>query len=166
MLSVIDGMLSALNRALMAFTSTLIMVMAVVIAADVVGRNLNLFVVPWSAELAEYGLYLSAILVSPWLLRRGQHISVSILVDVLPNALARVVTAAVDLLCAAVSVILGWYAAMAAMRSYSDGALVIKNIIFPEWWVLAPLSTIFFILAVELVILSVRGPSTSGQMPL
>ena len=52
MLSVVDGLLSAINRLLIAFVSVLLMLMAGVIALDVVGRNLNLLTVPWSAELA------------------------------------------------------------------------------------------------------------------
>jgi TRAP-type C4-dicarboxylate transport system permease small subunit len=165
MLSSIDAVLSALNRALMAFTSALIMILALVIAADVVGRNLLLFALPWSAEFAEYGLYLSAILVSPWLLRGGKHITIDVLVGLLPHGLARLIALAADVLCAAVSFILGWYALNATLRSYSDGALVIKNIVFPEWWVLAPISVIFFILAIELAVLTVRRLGGPADLP-
>ena len=166
MLDAIDAALLALNRVLMAFTALLILVMAVVVTADVFGRNLSLFAVPWSAELAEYGLYLSAILIAPWLLRRGQHISVGVLVDALPSRLARIVTTASDLLCAMVSGALSWYALKATMRSYTDGSLVIKNVVFPEWWVLAPLTFIFVVLTIEFLIQSARGPTGPGEMPL
>lgn len=166
MLNAVDKVLLALNRVLMAFTAALILVMAAVVTADVVGRNLSLFAVPWSAELSEYGLYLSAILIAPWLLRRGQHISVTVLVDALPTALARLVSVGADVLCAAVSGVLAWYALLATLRSYSDGSLVIKNIVFPEWWVLVPLTLIFAVLALEFIVQSVRGSTGPAQMPL
>jgi hypothetical protein len=62
-----------------------------------------------------------------------------------------------------VSLALGWYAAAATLRSYSDGALVIKNLVFPEWWVLAPISFIFVVLALEffmLLLRRIRGSET------
>lgn len=166
MLDAIDASLLALNRTLMAFTAVLLLSMAGVVAADVFGRNLGLLAVPWSAELSEYGLYLSTILVAPWLLRRGQHISVGILVDALPRDLARIVTVAVDLLCAAVSGVFAWYALKATLRSHADGSLVIKNIVFPEWWVLVPLTFVFLVLTVEFLVQSVRGPAGPGEVPL
>jgi TRAP-type transport system small permease protein len=165
-LNAIDEALLALNRVLMGFTAALILVMAAAVTADVIGRNLSLFAVPWSAELSEYGLYLSAILIAPWLLRRGQHISVNVLVDALPARAGRIIVVASDLLCAAVSGILAWYAFLATLRSYSDGSLVIKNIVFPEWWVLVPLTVVFAVLTLEFLVQSVRGPTGPAKMPL
>jgi TRAP-type transport system small permease protein len=165
-LNAIDEVLLALNRVLMGFTAALILVMAAVVTADVIGRNLSIFAVPWSAELSEYGLYLSAILIAPWLLRRGQHISVNVLVDALPARAGHIIVVASDLLCAAVSGILAWYAFLATLRSYSDGSLVIKNIVFPEWWVLVPLTVVFAVLTLEFLVQSVRGPTGPAKMPL
>ena len=166
MLKILDATLAAIDRLLMALTAALILIMAVVVTADVLGRNLLLFAIPWSAELAEYGLYLSSVLIAPWLLRHGHHISIGVIVEALPARVARTIIAAGELLCAAVSAVFSWYAFEATLRSYSDGSLVIKNIIFPGWWVFVPLTAIFLLLAVEFVIQCIRGPSASGAMPL
>jgi TRAP-type C4-dicarboxylate transport system permease small subunit len=165
-LNAIDAALETLNRVLMAFTAVLILAMAAAVTADVLGRNLSLFALPWSSELSEYGLYLSAVLISPWLLRRGQHISVGVLVDALPARAGAVIAVLGDLLCAAVSAILGWYALQALLRSQSDQSLVIKNVVFPEWWLLVPITFIFFLLTVEFLVQGAQGrPASTGDLP-
>lgn len=166
MIQILDAGLLALNRALMAVTAALILLMTIVVTADVVGRNLSLFALPWSAEVGEYGLYLSAVLVAPWLLRRGQHVSVGVVTDLLPARVARAVIAVGEILCAIVSAILFWYALQAAMRSYSDQALVIKNIVFPEWWTLVPITMIFGILALEFAVQCLSGTRNSAPAVL
>jgi len=35
--------------------------------------------------------------------------------------------------------------------SWRSGSITIKNLVFPEWWVLAPLPVAFALLAVEFV---------------
>jgi TRAP-type C4-dicarboxylate transport system permease small subunit len=38
-----------------------------------------------------------------------------------------------------------------ASDSWRVGAITIKNLVFPEWWLLAPLPVAFVLLAVEFV---------------
>ena len=42
-----------------------------------------------------------------------------------------------------------WYGARVAAESFSTGALSIKTLITPEWWLLAPLPVAFALLGVE-----------------
>lgn len=159
----LDSILAKINQCMMGLAAATIFVMACAVTADVVGRNLSLFALPWTSELSEYGLYLASVLIAPWLLRRGQHVSVGILVDALPHAASRIVRMAGNSLCALVSGALGWYAVQATLRSYADQSLVIKNIVFPEWWTLVPISIVFFVLMVEfliLIFLDRRQPET------
>ncbi|MDX3805030.1 MAG: TRAP transporter small permease [Bosea sp. (in: a-proteobacteria)] len=162
---IVDATLEAINRWLVAATAALILGMAVVITTDVLGRNLFDRPVPWSAELSEYGLYLSAVLIAPWLLRRGQHISIGIIIDALPVRAAGPIVKAGDILCAAVSAILAWYALQATLRSHSDGSLIIKNVIFPEWYVFVPLTAVFALMTVEFLVQFVRGSLDDARGP-
>ena len=57
------------------------------IGGDVI-RNFGFGGLPWSNEVSEYILYLVTLLSAPWLLRRGQHIRVDILLRALPARLA------------------------------------------------------------------------------
>jgi TRAP-type C4-dicarboxylate transport system permease small subunit len=42
-----------------------------------------------------------------------------------------------------------WYGARVAAASFTSGALSIKTLILPEWWLLAPMPLAFVLLAVE-----------------
>ena len=70
----------------------LLFFMMLVICADVLLRNVALLPrmrgVEWSNEVSEASLYLITMLAAPWLLRRGQHIRVDILLRVIPKRLA------------------------------------------------------------------------------
>ena len=83
----------------------------------VVGRNLAWFSLPWSAEVNEYGLYLTAVLIAPWLLRRGHHVSVDIVMQAMPASVARIVVRITDLFLLGICATLCWYGVAAALRS-------------------------------------------------
>ena len=66
--------------------------------------------------------------------------------------------AGVGLLCCLYFV---WYGALVTVASYSAGSIVIKTLITPEWWTLAPLPVGFVLLGIEFIFrmhrLSVAG---------
>ena len=62
----------------------LLLIMAIMIGADVVSRNVGGGGVAVSNELSEDILYLMTLLAAPWLLRQGQHIRVDIILRALP----------------------------------------------------------------------------------
>lgn len=129
--------------------------MMMVIVADVALRNIPVPGLPqglaWSNEVSELMLYLTTVLVAPWLLRQGQHIRVDILLTALPPRLAWYFEWVGDALAFACCVFMAWYAGKAAWASYTEGALNIKTLVTPEWWSLAPLPIMFVLLAIEMV---------------
>jgi TRAP-type C4-dicarboxylate transport system permease small subunit len=44
-----------------------------------------------------------------------------------------------------------WYGASVAAASFFDGAISIKTLVLPEWWLLAPMPVAFALLALEFV---------------
>ena len=48
-------------------------------------------------------------------------------------------------------VAMAWYGSRAAWSSYSSGAVNIKTLVTPEWWLLAPLPLVFVLLSIEMV---------------
>jgi TRAP-type C4-dicarboxylate transport system permease small subunit len=129
--------------------------MMLVIVGDVALRNIPVPGLPrglaWSNEVSELMLYLTTVLVAPWLLRQGQHIRVDILLTAMPPRLAWYFEWLGDLIGLACCMFMGWYAARAAWASYTAGALNIKTLVTPEWWSLAPLPAMFLLLAIEMV---------------
>jgi TRAP-type transport system small permease protein len=123
--------------------------MALIICADVFVRNLGLSTLDFSNEVSEDILYLATLLASPWILRLGQHVRVDIVLRVLPVRLGRLLEWAGDwagLVCCLCFV---WYGAQAAIISAQSGALSIKTLVMPDWWIVAPLPVTFALLAIE-----------------
>src|SRR5215813_2077385 len=80
--------------------------MVVLVTADIVLRNIVGGGFSWSNEVSEYALYLMTLLTAPWLLRRGRHIRLDLILVMLPDRVAWLLEAASDLAGFTVSLIL------------------------------------------------------------
>jgi TRAP-type transport system small permease protein len=129
----------------------LLLAMALLIGADVTGRNVGLGGIPWSGEISEDILYLLTLLTAPWLLRQGQHIRVDILLRALPPRVGWLLEWVSDLLGLACSLYFVWYGWRVVATSFQSDAISIKTLVMPEWWLLTPLPLAFLLLAVEFV---------------
>ncbi|MBC2769022.1 TRAP transporter small permease [Pusillimonas minor] len=127
----------------------LIMIMVAVICADVGTRAMKWGNIPWSPEVAEYTLYLSTFLAAPWLLREGKHVRMDMLLRAIPSKAAWVTELIADIIGAATALILTVSSIRAVTSSADSGSLVLKILVFPEWWVLAPAAAMFLVLAIE-----------------
>jgi TRAP-type C4-dicarboxylate transport system permease small subunit len=138
------------------------------IGADVATRNAGLGGIPWSNEVSEDILYLLTLLSAPWLLRQGQHIRVDILLRALPPRVGWLLEWAGDVLGIACSLYFVWYGLTVLLASYQAGAVTIKTLVLPEWWLLVPLPIAFALLAIEFVFrmqrlgVSERAPRTDA----
>ena len=131
-----------------------ILLMTLMICADVLLRNVRVIPgvqgIAWSNEVSEWMLYLVTMLAAPWLLRRGQHIRVDIVLRALPRIAGWYCEWVADLLGLACCITMAYYGARAAFASFAGGSLSIKTLVLPEWWILAPLPVAFAMLAVEM----------------
>ena len=137
--------------AMLATACVLLLGMTLLIGADVLLRNVGAGGIPPSNELSEYGLYLSTILAAPGLLRRGQHIRVDIILQMMRPRLAwyfEWIGDVVGILCCFLFV---WYGVRVTLASYAAGAVSIKTLVLPEWWIMAPMPVCFLMLAIEFV---------------
>jgi TRAP-type transport system small permease protein len=97
------------------------------------------------------GFYLTTVLAAPAVLRRGQHIRVDILLRVLPPRLAWCFEWIGDIIGVVCCVYFVWYGVRVTLASYAAGAVSIKTLVLPEWWLLAPMPVCFLLLAIEFV---------------
>jgi TRAP-type C4-dicarboxylate transport system permease small subunit len=153
-----QGIERAYGRLLELFAAAacvLVFGMTLMICADVFLRNVR--VVPgvaglaWSAEISEAMLFLVTLLTAPWLLRRGQHIRVDIVLRAVPPRVGWLFEWAVDILGLACCAIIFWYSARAAFASFKAGSLSIKTLVTPEWWLLSVLPVAFACLTIEML---------------
>ena len=146
---------------LMLVACLLLLGMAVMIGADVVSRNVGAGGVAVSNEFSEDILYLMTLLAAPWLLRQGRHIRVDIILRVLPTRVAWMLEWVGDIIGLLCCFYFVWYGTLITVASYSAGSIVIKTLITPEWWTLAPLPVGFVLLGIEFIFrmhrLSVAG---------
>jgi len=128
---------------------TTIGVITLMVCWDVIARNLRWGYLPWVTELTEYALPLATLLAAPWLMWRGQHVRLDVLEMVLlPAARARMerASAATGLV---VSLVLCGYGLVTLLDSKRSGALMLKALVFPEWWLYLPVPIGFGALTLE-----------------
>ena len=136
---------------LMLLACALLLAMTLLIGADVGLRNVGLGGIAWSNEVCEYILYLITLLSAPWLLRRGQHIRVDIVLRAVPPRVGWLFEWAVDLLGLGCCALITWYSGRAALASFQAGSLSIKTLVTPEWWLLSVLPVAFLALSIEML---------------
>src|SRR5574342_1161177 len=91
-----------LLEALALAACALVFGMTLMICADVLLRNVRILPgtvgLEWSNEISEAMLYLVTMLTAPWLLRRGQHIRVDVILRAVPKRLGWIFEWATDIL--------------------------------------------------------------------
>jgi TRAP-type transport system small permease protein len=137
----LNGMLTA--------AGILLLFMTVMIGADVLLRNIGAGGIPPSNELSEDSLYLITLLAAPGLLRKGQHIRIDIVLRALPERVGWLLEWVGDVIGLVCCLIFVWYGTSVAATSFLDGAISIKTLVLPEWWLLAPMPAVFALLALE-----------------
>ena len=140
---------SFLMRACGVVAAVLFGIVALLVTMDVILRNLGFGTLPWIVEVSEYSLPVATFLTAPWLLYGNQHVRVEILLTALPRGTARWLDQLADLIGLAGSLTLAWYGLKVILDSRSIGSLIIKTLVFPEWWLFVPMPFGGALLAIE-----------------
>jgi TRAP-type C4-dicarboxylate transport system permease small subunit len=140
---------AALIRFCGAASAVILGTVALLVTFDVIVRNIGFDTFPWIVEISEYSLPLATFLIAPWLLHRGEHVRIDMVLTALPAQIARLTGRLADLLGLAISGVFFYYGIKVILDSLSLGSLVIKSMIFPEWWLFVPMPFCFALLAIE-----------------
>jgi TRAP-type C4-dicarboxylate transport system permease small subunit len=147
----LSNLFGRLLDGLAGLAALLLLAMVVLTTGDIVLRNLARGGFAWANEVSEYALYLMTLLTAPWLLRRAQHVRLDLLLIMVPPRLAWLMELAGDLVGLTVSLALVRYGFIMTHESLRHGSITIKILVFPEWWLLAPLPIAFALIAIEFV---------------
>jgi TRAP-type C4-dicarboxylate transport system permease small subunit len=131
--------------------AVILFAMVVLVTADILLRNTGAGGFVWSNEVSEYALYAITLLTAPWLLRRGQHVRLDLVLIMVSSRVARLMEAVGDMIGFATCLVLLRYGTAMTYESWRLNSITIKNLYFPEWWLLAPLPLAFLLLAIEFV---------------
>lgn len=136
-------------RALAMLAGAVLMADILLITAEVLFRNLGWRGLGWASDVIEYSLPLATLLVAPWLVAQKGHIKLDLLVERMAsgqrNALYRITMWVATM----VTSVLVYASVLLALDTYQSGALVMKSLVFPEWWVMAAVPPLFLLIAIE-----------------
>jgi TRAP-type C4-dicarboxylate transport system permease small subunit len=140
----VAGVYDNLLKGLAALAALLLGVTALAITLDVIARNVGLGTLPWILEVSEYVLPLATFLAAPWLLYRNEHVRLDVLLSAFPRL--GVLSNLVGLAVCGVLVV---YGVRTILNSAAQGSMVFKSVVFPEWWLYAPVPLCFALLSIE-----------------
>lgn len=151
----LDESIGRLCAALASLAGALLLGMMLVICVDVFLRNLAVPGMPrgfaLASDLSESAIYLMTLLSAPYLLRSGRHIRIDILLHMVPARIGWLMElfAACTMLVCCVAMV--WYGFVVTGRSAGTSAMLIKTVVYPEWWTLVPLPCVFVLLSFETI---------------
>lgn len=139
----------AIMRACGGIGAALIAAMTVLVSYDVIARNLGLGSLPWVLEVSEYMLPALICATAPWLMYRGAHIRLDLLRMSVSSTVAAAIDRAVAMVAMAAAAVFTWFSWALLESSRAAGSLVMKALVFPEWWIYIPVPLGFALLTAE-----------------
>jgi TRAP-type C4-dicarboxylate transport system permease small subunit len=152
----------ALIHGLAGLAGALIGGLCLLIAWDVVARNLGLQPPASTVALTEYALLYFTMAAAPYLVRVRGHILVEVLYGRVGAAQRRWLDRAVLTLCVAICVVMASLAGMLAVEAYSRGEIDVRSLDTPRWLLFLPLIVGFGLMGTEFLRLLVKGESLAG----
>lgn len=114
--------------------------LAILTLVDVITRNIRIGTFGWALEGSEYLLMIGCFVGVPWVLRRGGHVAIDVVVQILAEGPRRKLERAADVVGLLICLPLTVLAIRAMLSAQASGALVYKTLVFPEWYLLVPLT--------------------------
>lgn len=134
-----------------AVSAFLVLALTAMVTLNVLLRNAMGVRMAGDVELSEYAMLLITAFAAPWLMGKGQHVRIDLMLHQLPPIAGWFCELLVDALGLGVSLLMTWYGTRVLWISISDGNKIAKVFTIPEWWTLWPLPMMFMLIAVEFV---------------
>lgn len=138
-------------RVLAVFAGFCIVFLIVAIGAEAIIRSLGLGYVPGIIDFSEYGLFLIAILASPWLLNRNQHIRVDIVLTLLKPASRQRLEQLINFILLIIAATILYYGTQVLVESWQRQEIVFREIEIPDWWMQWQIPLAMLLICIELL---------------
>lgn len=156
MLKLLDRIVGMLIDGFGLASGLIIAFMAVSISAEVIVRSAGGAAFGWTLELCEYGLLVVSFLGAPWVLRHSDHIRVDVVLRSVSAAPRHVMFTVANAIAAATCAVVAYHAAIAALDAYRQGAMLYKDLVIPQWWILSILPVGLALMAIEFLSRTLR----------
>jgi C4-dicarboxylate transporter DctQ subunit len=134
----------------MAFLAGLLLVGAVLIVSlEICMRYFFRRPQVWTVEVCEYILFALAFLGAPWLLKKGGHVSVDIVIERLNTQARRYLNLVSCGIGIFISALITWFSILTAWDSYESGVVVTKTLTIPKHYFLLFITLGYFFLILE-----------------
>lgn len=153
-----DGLIHALAG----FAGALIAALCLLIAWDVIARNLGLQPPASTVALTEYALLYFTMAAAPYLVRVRGHIIVEVLYRRVDPAQRRWLDRAVLSLCVVICAVMASLALLLALEAFARGEIDVRSLDTPRWLLFLPLVVGFGLMGTEFLRLLIAGESLSG----
>ena len=140
------------NRIVAALVALSIGLFALLIPLDLFLRKIGWGNLPWLHEGAEYGLYVGVFLSAAWVLNKGAHVRVDIVIASLPDRVALRLEKLLDIAGALLCAILCYFGLSGMIGEYALGTLPDKDLRIPNWYMLLVFGLSFALLTVEFLL--------------
>lgn len=134
--------------------------LAFVVVVDLLTRNLGLASWPWLNEVTEYLITIATFFGAPWVLHQSAHVNVDVLLRIVGPGAAAAMMKLANLAGVVISLGLAYLALSTLIDSRSAGALVFKNLFFPEWYLMLPMVWCFVLCGLEFLSKLVEGENS------
>jgi len=135
---------------------------ALLIPFDLLLRKMRWGNLPWLGEGIEYALYVGVFLSAAWVLQRGAHVRVDIVVAALPQRLALRMEKMLDIIGAVLCAVLCYFGVTAAITEFVDATLPDKDLRIDNWYMMLAFALAFALLSIEFL-LRIRRAGEAGD---
>lgn len=138
-----------LIHGLAALAGIIIAAACLLIAYDVVARNLGLQPPASTVALTEYAMLYFTMAAAPYLVRTKGHIVVEVVYQRLPQSTRRALDVVILLVCALVSIAIAALAGLLLVEAVANAEIEVRSLDTPRWLLFAPLVVGFALMAAE-----------------
>lgn len=103
----------------------------------------------WSVEVCEYILFAIAFLGAPWLLKRGGHVNVDIVLVRLGQRVRTFLGLVASTIGVFVSAVIVWFSIVAAWQCYTTGVVMTKTITVEKYYFILLITLGYLLLMLE-----------------
>lgn len=140
----------ALVRFLACIAGFCVFFLIVGIGAEAIMRTMGIGLIKGVIDLAEYSLFLIAILAAPWLVSTNGHIRVDILINQLHGRARQQAGRLVNLLILITSLTILYYSSLVFMESWALNEKIYRELTLSDWWVQWQIPLAMFLISVEM----------------